>query len=759
MITRRKFLKAGAGAGLSIAFVMPIDFATAAVTVAAGDVARSRDAKLVNAWLDIDQHGKVTLHAGKVELGTGLQTAMAQLVAEELDVSMADVIVLMGDTATSVDQGATLGSLSLLTGAPPIRKAAATARAEIMARASMLLGVPATSLVAQAGYIYLIDDSNRRVAYKDLLPAGWAELAVNDTIVLKKATEFKVIGREAPRIELPAKVDGTHAYIHNLRLPGMAHARVVHPPYPGATLKNVDRNSVAKTPGLIAVVVKDNFVAVACKTEFQAIAASRALAIEWTLPASAAGSTAIYSDMAAQSVPLKVVRTKGDVRGILAAAAQSGQLHQSHQSQTVPNKLHKALYRTPFQTHGSIGPSCGVADVRKDSARIWSATQGSFPLRNALADLLHLPVERVRVIWQEGSGCYGHNGADDASAEAALLSQTLGMPVRVQWMRHDEHGWDPKGPAMEVEVQGALGADGVIQAWDCLISSPSHVSRPSGTANNLLPAQMLGAAPKPALIGAEHCAATLYQFPNENVAVRWLPRSLLRSSSLRGLGAFSNAFANESFIDELAASGNIDPIDLRKTHLTDPRAVAVLDDVRRLSQWDSKRKETNPGNSAVRHGTGFGFVRLDRGGAYVATVCCVDVDMQSGAIRVSKVYVSHDCGLIINPNGLRNQIEGCVIQSISRTLKEEVKFSGTVLQSLDWNTYPIIRFSEVPDQIVISLVNRPDQPVAGAGEPAAMTVAPAIASAVFHATGLRLRQIPFTAENFKSAKETNQRPA
>jgi nicotinate dehydrogenase subunit B len=750
MITRRKFLKAGAG--LSIAFVLPIDTFAAAVTDAAGDVTKTQDAKLVNAWLGIDAHGKVHLYAGKVELGTGLQTAMAQLVAEELDVSMSDVVVQMGDTATSVDQGPTLGSLSLLTGAPPIRKAAATARAEIMARASKLLSVPTNSLVAHAGYIYLIDGSNRRVAYKDLLRTGGAELVVDDAIVLKKAADFQVIGREVPRIELPAKVDGTHAYIHNLRLPGMVHARVIHPPYPGATVKNVDRNSVAKTAGLIDVIVKGNFVAVACKTEFQAIAASRALVVEWTLPQSAAGGAAIYSDMAAQSVPLKVVRTKGDVHGILDAASPSPKVGAN-------KALHKAVYRTPFQTHGSIGPSCGVAEVRKDSARIWSATQGSFPLRNALADLLHLPADRVRVVWQEGSGCYGHNGADDASAEAALLSQTLGVPVRVQWMRHDEHGWDPKGPAMEVAVQGALGADGVIQAWDCLISSPSHVSRPS-SANNLLPGQMLGLAPKPALIGAEHCAATLYQFPNETVAVRWLPRSLLRSSSLRGLGAFSNAFANESFIDELAASGAIDPIDLRKTHLIDPRAVAVLDDVRRLSQWDSKRKEKNPDNSAVRHGIGLGFVRLDRGGAYVATVCCVNVDMQSGAIRVSKVYVSHDCGLIINPNGLRNQIEGCVIQSISRTLKEEVKFSGTALQSLDWNTYPIIRFSEVPEEIAISLINRPDQPVAGAGEPAAMTVAPAIASAVFHATGVRLRQIPFTAENFTlNAKEMDRHPA
>jgi nicotinate dehydrogenase subunit B len=731
MITRRKFLKAGIGIG--VAFVLPVRIAGAA--------ADTRDAKLVNAWLDIDQDGKVYLHAGKVELGTGLQTAMAQLVAEELDVSIADVVVRMGDTATSVDSGATVGSLSLLTVSPPTRKAAATLRAEIMTRASVKLGVPTSALVARAGYVYLIDGGNRRLAYKDLLAADWTELPVNDAVMLKQASDFKVIGRDVPRIELPAKVAGTHAFIQNLRLPGMVHARVVHPSYPGASVKNVDRKSVAKYSGLIEVVVKDNFVAVVCKTEFQAVAAARALAVEWTLPQSALGSESIYSDMATQSVPVKVVRGKGNVPQALASSARPL----------------KALYRTPFQTHGSIGPSCGVADVRKDSATIWSATQGSFPLRSSLADMLRMPVDRVRVIWQEGSGCYGQNGSDDVSAEAALLSQMLGLPVRVQWMRHDEHGWDPKGPAMEVAIQGAIAANGAIQAWDCLISSPSHVGRPSGTANNLLPAQMLGLPPKPALVGAEHCALTLYQFPNENVSVRWLPKSLLRPSSLRGLGAFANAFANESFINELADSIAIDPIDLRRTHLIDPRAIAVLDDVRRISQWDSRRKARSPDNSNIRQGTGLGFVRLDRGGAYVATVCCVDVDMQSGAIRVTRAFVSHDCGLIINPDGLRNQIEGSVIQSISRTLKEEVKFSSTELQSLDWHSYPIVRFSEVPEEITISLLNRPDQPVVGAGEPTAMTIAPALASAIFHATGVRLRQIPFTAENFKSnAKDSVQ---
>lgn len=724
MITRRDFLKAGAG--FSIAFVLPISVAAAA----AGD---EKDPKSVNAWLDINEDGTVSLHAGKVELGTGIKTAMAQLVAEELDVSISDVTVLMGDTATSINQGPTVGSLSLQTGSVPIRKAAATAREAIIKKASVLLNVPTTQLFTEAGSVRVLSDAKRRIAYKNLLPDTWAALAVDDAIILKSAADFKVIGRDVPRVELPGKVNGTHEFIHNLRLNGMVHARVVHPPYPGSVIKNVDRSSVSKYPGLVDVIVRNNFVAVVCKTEFQAVAAARALTIEWILPSSSVDSASVFDDMAKQRGELKTLRKKDG----------------NPQVSAISSRRFSAVYRTPLQTHGSIGPSCGVADVRKDSARIWSATQGSFPLRDALAELLQLPVNKVRVIWQEGSGCYGHNGADDASAEAALLSQMLGIPVRVQWMRHDEHGWDPKGPATETEVKGAIDANGAIQDWDYVVSSPSHVARPGGSANNLLPGQLLGLAPKANQIGADHCAATLYQFPKESVAVRWLPRSVLRASAMRGLGAFSNAFANESFMDELASSMSLDPIDLRKNHLVDPRAIAVLDRVRSLSQWESKRERNNSVAGVVRQGVGVAFVRLDRGGAFVATVCCVEVNTENGDIRVTNVYVAHDCGLIVNPDGLRNQIEGSVVQSISRSLKEEIKFSATELQSLDWGSYPIIRFSELPSEIAISLIDRPDQPVAGAGEPTAVTIAPAIANAVFHATGVRLRQIPFTPEAFK----------
>jgi nicotinate dehydrogenase subunit B len=373
-------------------------------------------------------------------------------------------------------------------------------------------------------------------------------------------------------------------------------------------------------------------------------------------------------------------------------------------------------------------------------------------LRDALASLLRIPKDKVRVIWAEGAGCYGHNGADDASAEAAVLSQTLRRPVRVQWMRFDEHGWDPKGPATEMQVKASVGKDGMIESWSYVVSTPTHVSRPSGSAGNLLPGRLMGLPPKPIRIGGDHCARTLYRFPNEHVVVRSLPDGPLRPSALRGLGAVPNSFANESFMDELAHLAGRDPIDFRLAHLEDERAQAVLREVRQISDWTNQRMLPAKANASLREGIGVAFARLEPGGAYVAAACCVAVDVQSGDIRVTRVFVAHDCGLIINPDGLRNQIQGCVVQTLSRTLKEEVQFSRKEMISIDWITYPILKFSELPSEVAISLLDRPDLPPVGAGEPTALTIAPAVANAVFHATGKRVRKTPFTPAEFKRSQ-------
>ena len=745
MTNRRQFL--GLGGGLAVSFALPAALLQRSALTQAAEpgggaintasaAGNPRDPAHVAAWLAIGDNGSVTLHAGKVELGTGVQTALAQLVAEELDVAIDSVVVTMGDTSLAVNQGPTVGSQTMQASTLPVRKAAATARALFIARASNVLHAPANQLSTRAGRVYVTSNPRRSAAYRELVPAEWTTLPVNEAVPLKRTTEFTVIGKPVPRMELPAKITGSHPYLQNLRLPGMVHARVIHPPITGATLARADRKSVAALPGFIDLIVKRDFVAVVCEQEYQAVAASHALILEWKTPANAIDSSAVYDAMRTADGHVDELRKTGD------ADAQFNQ-----------DKMRlSATYRTPYQTHGSIGPSCGMADVRRDSAVVWSATQGSFPLRDAIAQLIGLPKDKVRVIWTEGAGCYGQNGADDASAEAAILSQAIGRPVRVQWMRNDEHGWDPKGPATEAMVQASLGPDGKVRSWSYLISTPTHISRPMGSAGNLLPGRMMGLPPKPVRIGGDHCARTLYHFPNERVAVRWLPDGALRPSAMRGLGAVPNTFANESFLDELANLAKHDPIDFRIAHLSDERAIAALQEVRRLSNWASRRKQANRTGAASREGVGVSVAQLEPGGAYVATVCCVTVDMKTGETQVTRVFVAHDCGLIVNPDGLRNQIQGCVIQTLSRTLKEEARFSSKEMLTLDWATYPILRFSECPSEVTISLINRPDKAPVGAGEPTALTIAPAVGNAIFHATGVRIRKTPFTAQQFKASQ-------
>lgn len=747
MTNRRQFLKLGGG--LAVSFALPLSVVWHAANAEAADLsgtsfgdaptaAKSQDAARVSAWLVLDKRGNVTLYAGKVELGTGVQTALAQLVAEELDMPIDNVTVTMGDTSVAVDQGPTIGSLTMQVSTLPVRRAAATARARLVAEASKVMGLPASQLATRDGRVYEDANPKHAIAYRNLIPEEWSTLPVDETAVLKLPPSFAVIGKPVLRVELPAKVAGSHVYLQNVRLPGMVHARVIHPPLNGATLETVDRKSVADIPGLIDVVVRKNFVAVVCEQEFQAISAARTMTVKWTLPDTGVDSIAVYEAMRAEQSFDAELRKSGDAD---ASFEQS-------------TKRRSATYRTPYLTHGSIGPSCGVADVKSDSAIVWSATQGSFPLRDAVAALIGMPRNKVRVVWTEGAGCYGHNGADDASAEAALLSQVLGRPVRVQWMRNDEHGWDPKGPAMEAQIKGSVNADGKVESWSYTMSTPTHISRPMGSAGNLLPGRMMGFPPKPIRIGGDHCARTLYHFPNERVAVRWLPDGPLRPSAMRGLGAVANTFANESFFDELASLAGLDPVEFRIAHLSDERAIAVLQEVRKTSDWSSRRANASKADAPVREGVGVAFAELEPGGAYVASVCCVEVDVHSGETRVTRVFVAHDCGLIVNPDGLRNQIQGCVIQTLSRSLKEEFRFNRKEMLTLDWASYPILRFSELPSEVSISLVNRVDRPPLGAGEPATLTIAPAVGNAIFHATGVRLRKTPFTAEAFKTAQKT-----
>jgi CO/xanthine dehydrogenase Mo-binding subunit len=514
----------------------------------------------------------------------------------------------------------------------------------------------------------------------------------------------------------------------------------------GATPASLDERSVADIPGVVRVVRKGTFVGVVAEREEQAVRAAKALAVRWNATPVLPEPGRLYASFKAAATTERRVAESGDVDSALRASTR-----------TV-----RATYRWPFQMHASIGPSCSVADVRDGRATIWSATQGAHQLCAPIAALLGLPVENVRVIFTEGSGCYGHNGSDDVAGDAALLSQAVGRPVRVQWSREDEHAWEPEGPAMLFEMEGAIGADGTIAAWKYDAWTPTHGGRPTRDPVTLVPG-MLVAGNRPAGQfsgggGGERNAQTTYRLPNERVTSHPVPSFPIRTSSLRGLGSPQNSFANESFMDELAVAAGSDPAEFRRRHLADPRAIAVVDAAARLAGW-TPRTAPRPragsagsaGSATVLKGRGFAYVQYSRTEAYVAAVVDVDVRPDTGAVRVRRVCVAHDCGLIINPDGVRNQVEGNVVQAISRTLKEAVRFDTTQVTSVDWASYPILRFPEIPDAIDIELIDRPTEPSLGAGEAATSPIPPAIANAIFDATGVRVRDVPFTPERVRAA--------
>ena len=689
----------------------------------------------IDAWLAIAPDSGVTLYTGKVELGTGVATALAQIVAEELDVAVRRITVVQGDTARTPDQGITAGSKTIQRGASIIRQAAADARYTLRLLASVRLSTSVDQLATADGVVSVIDDPSRRATYGELVGGRRFSRPVTRDFQTKPRAAYTVVGAPVPRLDIPAKVAGTHVYVQDLRVPGMLHGRVVRPRAVGAGLAAVDEGSVRELPGVVRVVREGDFVGVVCEREEQAIAAARALKVTWRGGAHLPAMAALHDALVQSPSTPRVLVNRGDVDGALKRAAAP---------------LDRE-YRWPYQMHASIGPSCGVADVRKDGATVWTASQGVFDLRGALAGLLGLPAERIRAIFVEGSGCYGHNGADDAAADAAILSRAVGRPVRVQWMRHDEHGHEPKGPAMVMRVRGALDADRHVTAWDYAVWTPTHTRRPAGRAGNLLAGEETGALEAVTRVsGGDRNAQHGYAFPSNRVVVHELDRSPLRVSALRGLGAPANTFANESFVDELAAAAGADPVEFRLRHLGDPRAVAVIRAAARAAGW-TPRPAPAPGarSGGPAVGRGIAYCQYENENAYVAAVVEVEVSRDRGAIRVRRVAVAHDCGLVVNPDGVRNQIEGNVLQAISRTLKEAVQFDAGGVTSLDWSAYPILTFAEAPDAVEIVLVDPGDKPPVGAGEPATCPIPAAIANAVFDATGVRLRTVPFTAERVR----------
>jgi len=695
----------------------------------------------LDSWLVIARDERITVYAGKVELGTGVSTALRQIVAEELDVAMSRIVWVQGDSMLTVDQGRTVGSGSVRRGGAQLRRAAAEARRALVEMASTKLGTPADRLVVRDGVIAVDGDTSRRVSFGELIGGGRFERTISGRAQTKPVRAYTIVGQSVPRAELPAKMTGTHVYVHDVRLPNMLHGRVVRPPRAGATLVSLDERSISGIRSA-RVVRKGTFVGVVAEREEVAVNAAKALTVKWDADPVMPDTSRLFDHFKAQATTARQVAQTGDADAALRQA----------------ERVVRATYRWPFQMHASIGPSCAVADVRDGKATVWSATQGAHQLCAPIAALLGLPVENVRVIFTEGSGCYGHNGADDVAADAALMSQAAGRPVRVQWSRADEHGWEPEGPAMLFEMAGAVGADGTIWAWTYDAWTPTHGSRPTRDPATLVAGQLAGVGTPPGPFsgggGGDRNARTNYRLPNERVTSHPVPAFPIRTSSLRGLGSPQNSFANECFMDELAEAAGADPVDFRRRHLTDPRAIAVLDAAARRAGWQprsSPRSRATAGITRPLTGRGVAYVQYDRTEAYVAAVVDVEVRPDTGALRVRRVCVAHDCGLIVNPDGVRNQIEGNVVQAISRTLKEAVRFDNTRVTSLDWSTYPILRFSEIPDAIDIELIDRPDEPSLGAGEAATSPIPPAIANAIFDALGVRVRDVPFTPERVRVA--------
>lgn len=694
------------------------------------------DAPFLDSWIRVDPKGAVTVFTGKAELGQGIATALQQIAAEELGLSFDTPTIVTADTGRTANEGYTAGSHSMQDSGTAIRNAAAQVREILLAEAARQMGAPAGQLRLEGGNV-LAPDGNRR-SYGALAAGLSLHVEAKPESKLTDPAAFRVMGRPLPRIDIPAKVTGGEAYVQDLRLPGMLHGRIVRPPSAGARLTALDMGPAEALPGVVKVVRDGDFLAVVAEQEFQAVKAMRLLAAaaQWqeeaTLPDQDRLPEALLA-LPAQDFPI---------------------LEQYGATPSAPGRTLEARYSRPYLMHGSIGPSCAVAQQDQDGLlTVWTHTQGVYPDRKAIAEMLGRPPEQVRCIHVQGSGCYGHNGADDAAADAALLAAALpGRPVRVQWMREQEHAWEPYGPAMVAQARATLDESGRIADWDYGVWSNTHSMRP-GPAGSLLAARHLAKpfpvpAPRPLPQpegGGDRNAISLYALPSARVVHHFLPDMPLRISALRSLGAQMNVFAIESFMDELALAAGADPVEFRLKHLDDPRGRDVIAAAAEAFGW-AQGKPGAPG-----HGRGFAFARYKNLAAYCAVAVEVAVERETGAVRVPRVVAAVDTGQVVNPDGVRNQIEGAVLQSMSWTLYESVGFDRSRITSVDWSTYPILRFDAVPDSVEVRIVDRPGEPFLGCGETGQGPASAALANAIVDATGRRLRDLPLTAARIKAA--------
>ncbi|MGA2054582.1 MAG: molybdopterin cofactor-binding domain-containing protein [Bradyrhizobium sp.] len=729
----RRQVLAGGGA-LIVSFSLSDAFAEEGAPAAAPKPPGSlATAPYLDAWIRIDANG-ITAFTGKAELGQGFKTAFQQIAAEELDIPFEAIKVVTADTGRTANEGYTAGSHSMQDSGTAILHAAAQVRALLIAEAARRLDLPAENLRTENGSVVALD--GRRLAYGDLVAGDMLHVEAQVKSNLKDPATYKVMGQPVPRVDIPAKVTGGAAYVQDMRLPDMLHARVVRPPSYGAQLTECDTALIEKLPGVVKIVRNGNFLAVVAQKEFQAIKAMRALS-----------ASAKWNEKSA-------LPNQNDLRRVITGLpSKDSVIFEVSTPGVSGQRTLEATYTRPYQSHGSIGPSCAVAQLNGDVMTVWTHTQGVYPDRQGVAEMLRVPPAKVRLIHVEGSGCYGHNGADDAAADAALIARELpGIPVRVQWMREQEHGWEPYGPAMVTKLKASLDDSGAIASWNFEVWSNTHSMRPGGGGCMLAAQHMANPLPipepKPLPLpegGGDRNAIPIYKFPNAHVVHHFIPSMPVRISAMRALGAYHNVFSIESFMTELAELAGADPVEFRLKHLDDPRARDVVEKAAKEFGWQKGQKAPRD------RGFGFAFARYKNLAAYCAIATEVEINRETGRPRLVRAVAAVDSGQVVNPDGIINQVEGAILQSASWTLYEAVTFDDTRITSIDWQTYPILRFDAVPEKVDVHIINRPGQPFLGSGETGQGPAAASVANAIADATGKRLRDLPLTRKKIRDA--------
>ena len=749
--TRRSVLLGGGALVVSVGAAVSLDTLVSIQQAFAQGAKPPLTPDQLSSYIAVNADGSVAAYFGKMDMGHGLHVAIGQIVAEELDVPFKAVKVIMGDTATSVNQGGASGSTGIQEGGKQMRMAAAEARRVLVEMAAGLLSVPADKLTVNDGVVSATDDKSKRISYAQMIGGKYFNVQLDwnkkygnplyapGKALPKKPSEHKIVGQPIKREDVAPKVFAQEDFVTDVKVPDMVHGRMIRPAIAGAVPVKVDDSAIKNIPGA-KVVWDKGFLGVVADREWDAIQAAEKLKVEWSqVQPPFPDQAKLYDHIRKAPVRTgKVEKQNGNVEEAFKTAA----------------KVIEADYEWPFQSHASMGPACALVEIKDGQVTCWSGTQKSHFVQQGLALTLGMPEDKVRVIHRTSPGSYGRNDADDAAMDAAVLAKTVGKPVRLQYMRDQGTGWDPKGPASTHKARAALDASGKVIAYEFNSKGFSRVdvNTNGGHPHDTLAGQTMGVALKSG--DGFGVPAESYAFDNKKLSWETIAPLLDRSSPLRSAHLRDPVgpqihFASESFIDEVAAAVNADPIEFRLRHIKEPRDVAVIKAAAEKAKWDTRPspRKDQTGNKV----SGRGIAYAQRNGTRVAVIAEVDVDRSTGKIWARKFTVAHDCGQIINPDGLVKCIEGNIVQGVSRTLWEEVTFDNKAVTSIDWISYPILDITETPGQVDVVLINHPELPPTGAGEPSIRPVAAAIANAIYDATGVRIRRVPFSPDRVKAA--------